>query len=404
MIAYRYRAASTDGDVHTGTVRARASPEAVAWVQRRGWIPLQVEPERAERAPRRTRSLPWRGGQRRAVERLVQELAQLLEAGLPLDRALALVGRLAESPQAAALAAELGDRVRDGAALSAAMAAQPEPFDGIALGMVRAGESAGALAPALAALADHRRRVRELGEQVTSALLYPAILLVVSAGSLIALLVFVIPRFEAMFADLGGALPLSTRVVLGAGQWLRESGWLLGGGIAAGWGALRALGATTAGRLTLDRWALRAPVVGGLVLRREAARFSRTLAVLLRGGVPLLEALASARGVVANRWLHRKLADVEERVRAGERLAAALGSVPALPALLPQLATVGEESGRLAGSLEQVAELLEARARTASARLLTVLEPVLIVGMGGLIAAIILSILVAMLGVNDLVL
>ncbi|MDX1434395.1 MAG: DUF1365 family protein, partial [Gammaproteobacteria bacterium] len=264
--------------------------------------------------------------------------------------------------------------------------------------------TSGALAAALARLAEFMERSRALRESVISALLYPVVLLVVACLSILIILGFVVPRVSEMFADAGRALPWFTQVVVSTGGFVQQFWWLLAVAVVGAWLYMRNQYANPAGRLRWDRRWLALPLVGDVISKLEAARFTRTLGTLVANGVPLLDAIAIAREVIANRVISEAVGGVAERVRQGEGLARPLTETGVFPPLAGHLMQVGEETGNLEAMLMKLADIYEREVQGSLRRLMTVLEPALILGLALVIAAIIMSIVMAVLSINDLAL
>ena len=296
-----------------------------------------------------------------------------------------------------AISAEIGE------SFSTALERQQGVFSQVYINMVRAGEAAGALDHALERLADYLQRIRELKSNIVSALIYPSILVTVAGASVILLLVFVVPQFTQMFQDMGAVLPLPTRIVIASGELLRDYGWLLPLVILLIVAFMRRQLAHPEKRLRWDRRILGMPLFGDLVTKVEVARFSRTLGILLGNGVPLLGALANVREILNNQVLAGAIDRAADSLQAGQGLAEPLAKTEVFPRLAIQMMQVGEESGNLQEMLVRVADVYDQEVKTTVQRLLTLLEPVLIVGLGVVIAGIIMSILVAVLSVNQLV-
>jgi Type II secretory pathway, component PulF len=399
---YRYRAARPDGEVLDGVIEAASEEAAVRQLQREGLLPIRTRPAGPALAGlfvRRPRSMD----DGKALH-LVHALATLLEAGLTLDHALRLLAGLDDDPASARAVSTLREGIRKGEALSSAMAARPDLFTPLQVNLVRAGEAAGDLPQALARLADHLERTQALRESVRSALVYPALLLFVAALSVVGLLLFVVPGFSQMFEEMGQALPLATRLVVAAGNALRECWWLLLllPALIALWFERRL--ARPGVRLRWHARLLRWPLLGDLLSRLETARFSRTLAMLLESGVPLPRALQLATEVVNNGAIRAALEQAGEALKQGRGLGGPLAEAQLLPPLALQMIRVGEESGDLAPMLHKVADTFDRQTRNAIARLLALLEPALIIGLGLVVAGIIVSILVAVLDANRLLL
>jgi len=293
--------------------------------------------------------------------------------------------------------------VQSGKALSTALEAHGDAFDALYVKLVRAGEASGSLAQVTGRLADHREQSDAFRSSVVSALTYPAALVCVALLSIAVLMTFVIPRFIPLFSDAGETLPLLTRVVFGIAEVFRGYWWLMLLLIVAAKIAADRWLAVTANRERVDAWLLRAPLVGQAILYTATVRFTRTLETLLRNGLPLLAALTLVRELARNRVLAKAIDSAISAVRGGGRLAAALKREQVLPDLAVEFIMVGEESGQLEEMLGKAADMFEARAQQRLKRLITLLEPALILGLGAVIAVVIVSILLAMLGLNELV-
>lgn len=402
MAWFRFRAVSQSGEEQEGRLEGADQQAIVRQLQQRGLIPLSVEPAGGRDAGP---GLRWPGRKRigeRQVQLLTQELAALLKAGIPLERAFGIMIQVRGQGDDVRLLGQIRDGIQRGQPLSTVLAEQDAAFSPFYLNIVRAAEVSGNLDRGLADLALYLERSRQLREKAMSALIYPVILLLVSAVSLLIILTYVIPQFQQLFADMGQAMPLPTRVVIGAAELLRDLGpWLL---------LLLLLGliygrrqlAKPDRRLAWDGLVLRLPLAGELVRRLEVARFSRSLGTLMKGGVPLLGALNIARDTIGNRLLAATLLEAATGLKEGRRLAEPLQASGQFPPLAIQMIRVGEETGQLEDMLLKVADTYDREVENAIHRLLTILEPVLIVGLGVAIAGIIISILVAILGINEL--
>jgi general secretion pathway protein F len=268
--------------------------------------------------------------------------------------------------------------------------------------MIRAGETGGILDSTLRYLVDYLENSLALKEEVKSALIYPIILTLVAGVSLIVLFVYVIPRFASMFKDVGQALPWITRVVLNSSEFLREYGWVLLILLIIGAAGGARYVATPAGKAEWDRFCLRVWLVGDLVRKFETSRFARTLSSLLRGGVPLLQALGTVQGVVGNRLLANAISQVQVRVREGKGMARPLGESGLFPPLALNMIAVGEETGRLESMLANVAEHYDQEVKRTTKRLTSILGPALILIMALVIGVVVISMLLAIFSINDL--
>ena len=401
---YEYRAARGDGAVVEGRSEAPDRRTLVRRLEAEGQVALQVV-ERSPAAPAAT-ARQWRFGAGRLtgkdVDYLTLELATLLRASLPLDRALDTMSRLAGKPARKALTENMAREIRSGASLSQAMERQGAVFDRFYVNMVRAGEASGALDLALERLAELKQRARELRESIVSSLFYPAILIVLAIVAVAIMLAFVVPRFTEMFAEAGRELPVLTRMVVAVGSGVEHWWWLILLGIAALAVWVRRQLRDPVTRERWDAQLLRLPLAGGLIQKIEAGRFTRTLGTLLRAGVSLPAAIDITKETIGNRVVARALAQVALRVRQGEPLSRALTEAAVLPMLTTQLLKVGEETGHLERMLEQLADIYEREVRTDIQRALTLGEPVIILVIAGLITVIILSIVLAVIETNNL--
>ncbi len=407
MPRYQYKAVSSRGEVLSGEQEAPNREAVIAHLRSLGHLPVSAnEVTRASLSFSISKLLHWWKAERiPAADRVMftGELATLLQAGIPLDNALQMQEQTCGSAPFRRRVGAIRQAVQAGASVADALAAQGDVFDALYINLVRAGEAGGVLPKVMERLAAYLENMAALRESVVTALIYPIILLVVAIVSLIALMTFVVPQFLPLFADAGATLPWLTQLVFWVAQVLRGYWWLfIALGAALIWFGAQAL-EDPGRRQQVDAALLRMPVLGNLLLAIDTARFSRTLGTLLNSGVPLLSAITLAKGVIVNRILSACIEDVTHSLHRGGRMAVALRHPGGLPPRAVQLIEVGEESGQLPQMLEKVAEIYDREVETTLKRLLTILEPALILGLGGLIAVIIVSILVAILGLNELV-
>jgi general secretion pathway protein F len=405
MPLFRYKAVGADGKIAKGDLEARSQTAAIDRLQTMGYVPIRADEITAAQADKRSLRRPLFGSRQITQSRvavLTQELATLLRAKLPLDRALELLIELSPNARVRQVVTQIREQVHDGATLSAAMETQKGVFSRLYLNMVRAGEAGGAVDSVLMRLAEYMERARELRDTVTSALIYPAILLGVAGLSVVVLLIFVVPQFQQMFEDAGQALPFATQVVISLGEALRGYWWLMSGVILAVAYYFRKQFAKPATRYRWDNRLLGVPLLGELIAKLEVARFSRTLGTLMINGVPLLTALGIVKETLTNQVLAQSMGNVAESLKQGHGLAQPLMEAPYFPKLAAHMIRVGEETGHLEEMLIQVADVYDKEVRSSIKRLLALLEPALILTLGLVIAAIILSILVAILSINEL--
>jgi general secretion pathway protein F len=404
MPLYHYKAVTVDGELLQGEMEGADQAAVIAQIQTSGNIPIRAKPVGVQHFGFffQRRLLHPRRIARRELAIFTQELSSLLHAGLPLDRALQTMIDVADDNHILSLTSNIQEAVRGGAAFSDALEAHKGIFSRFYVNMVRASEAGGTLDLGLARLVEYLERAKALKDNVLSALIYPSILVAVSSVSLLIILAYVVPQFTQLFADAGRALPLSTQVVVSTAAVLRDYWWLLVMGVIALALYIRSLLASASGRYRWDRLLLRLPIVGELIKRMDMARFSRSLGTLLGSGVPLLAGLSIVKDILSNRVLSDTLDVAADTLKAGRSLAEQLMSTGLFPALGLQMIKVGEETGRLDEMLLRVADIYDREVATAIQRMLTLLEPILIVGLGLVIAGIIMSILVGIVSVNEL--
>ncbi len=393
-LRFRYRAATPDGHVVEGVVQAPSRQSVLEELRRQHLYAVTVDETEGGAAARAGRRL----GRRAAVALWTRNAATLLGAGVPLDRALAFTAQHASHDGLAEAVRQARRAVQGGASLADALAQQPRYFDPLFVAMVSAGESSGALEIVFERLSEHLEESAELRSQVRSALLYPALMAVVASIGVVVLLGFVIPRFAAILADVGGTLPLSTRLLLGASGVLTKGwwAWLL---VAAA--LAYAIPNALARPETRRRWhqaRLGWPWVGDIELKYATARFARTLGLLLKSGVPALPALKIARASVTNLVVQEGVDRASAALTDGSALAPALAGT--LPPLALQMIAVGEESGRLEELCLRIADTYDGEVRRALRTAVTLLEPALILIFGALVGFVALAMLQAIYGIN----
>jgi general secretion pathway protein F len=404
---FQYKAVTPAGEVQEGVLEATSTQGAVARLQQMGLIPIRAEEAGVARAGTREAkaSRPLFGRNRITQDDIAvvtRELATLLKAGLPLDRAFEILITLAPSAKLGELLGRIRNDVRGGASLSKAIDAQRGLFSRFYVNMIRAGEAGGSLPNVLLRLAEYLERAKALRDNVTASLTYPAFLAVISVAAVVVLLGAVVPRFKPIFAGTGKAVPLMTQAVLFAGDAMRNYGWLMLIVIAVmAWLAQRRLREPEA-RYKLDRWLVTGPVVGNLFSRIEMARFSRTLGTLLANGVTLVAALNIVRETMGNSYLAEAVGNVARELKEGRGLGRPMMETGRFPMLAVHMILVGEETGRLDDMLMQVAETYDHEVEVAIRKALALLQPVMIVLVALVIGFIIISILSAMLSVYDL--
>lgn len=402
MPVFVYRAADRRGQTIDGVMEAPDVRAVVERLHREAYYPIRVAPH-AERGRFLSVNLSSSRVRGRDLLALTQQLATLFEAGVPLDRALAILEELAPTARLRSIVGDLLHSVRGGASLSEALAKHhPRPFSRLYINMVRAGEKGGVLEVALRRLAEFLESRAAFNEAVISALAYPVVVTAVGAAAVVFLLTFVIPRFAEIFNDMQQAIPLPTQILLTVSGAVREYWWV--GALLVLIAALlwRVWTGSPEGRLQRDRLLLRLPRVGELVRKIETARFTRTLGTMLRSGVPVIGALAIVGEMMSNQIVARAVERLAEAVRRGGTVAAAMGDAGVFPALAVHMVRVGEETGRLEEMLLKTAETFENDVRVEMKRFIGLLEPAVILGMGVLVAFIVVAMLMAIFSINEI--
>jgi general secretion pathway protein F len=416
MPDFFWRAATATGKVQEGRLTASSSAAAMRQLREQGLTPLDLKDvaqgalSSASVTPAQDNGVPAppRGRQAKGpvnsadVLALTSELAIMLRAGLALDNALRVLIDMSHKPSVRQLTQGILDAVKGGTPLSRALAEHRHLFGDFYINMIRSGEVSGQMSAVLDRLVEHMERQRALRENVISATIYPAILLGVAILSLVAMLGFVVPQFEKLFTDMGDALPMPTRFVMGLGQAFTRYGIVIAIVVALLGVVLMRWFKSPAGRQWWQTRILRLPLMGPLALKYQLTLFSRSLGTLLGNGVPMLTALHIATDTVGNTVLQQALARVAPIVKEGGKVVQAISSTGIFEPLAINLIRVGEETGRVGPMMLELSNILNREVETGIKRLLTLVEPVLILVLGVLIAAIIVSILLGILSVNDL--
>lgn len=394
MPLFRYKAVTPAGETLEGQMEAASTDEVIAKLQDAGNIPLDARAADAAEGSSLLSMLTRRNtfGAAQVVQ-FTQQLATMLGAGQPLDRALQIVLDLPSDEKARRMLERVRDTVRGGAPLSDALEAEHGVFSRLYVNMVRAGEAGGSLDETLRRLAEYLERTRELRGNVINAMIYPAFLIGMVFASLMILLIYVVPQFVPMFNDMGVEMPLITRIVFGVGTVLQNFWWLLLVGGVLGFAWLRRQYAQPDTRLALDSRLLGIKIAGDVILKLETARLTRTLGTLLKNGVPLLGAMTIARNVMSNMALAEAMSAATEEVKRGNGLSFALSQSKRFPKLALQMVAVGEESGELDGMLLKTADTFDLEVKNTLDRLLAALVPVVTIVMTVLVAMIMMAII-----------
>lgn len=400
MTLYYYKAVTPSGETLEGQLDVGTHEEAIGKLQDAGNIPLEVREADSGDSASLFAALFKRATLKDAqIVQFTQQLATLLGAGQPLDRALQILLDLPESDKAKRLLERVRDQVRGGTPLSDALEAEHGNFSRLYVNMVRAGEAGGSLDDTLARLGDYLERSAALKSSVINAMIYPAFLVGMVLVSLMVLLVYVVPQFAPMFADMNVEMPLITKVVLAVGSTLQSFWWAILAAIVFGIGWLRRQMADPVSRLKIDERLLKMRLVGDVVRKVETARLARTLGTLLKNGVPLLNGLTVARNVMGNSVLAEAVGNAAEEVKTGGGLGYALTQSKRFPKLALQMISVGEESGELDTMLLKVADTFDVEVKNTLDRLLAALVPATTIVMTVIVAMIMLAIVMPIMNI-----
>lgn len=431
MASWAYTARRLDGSQVTGTLAADSERAAIGALDRLGLFPVDLAPEKGPGTAAAATlpgddgaaaARPWDALLRRRIKaetaaRFARELADLVKAGVPILRALDAVSQApaddaravwgaadtTDDKRARAVLREVRREVSQGAALHQVLAGRPELFGSTAVSLIRAGEAGGFLDQALLRVATFGERDVALQRRVKGALTYPALLSLLSAGAVVFLLSWVVPRFSVIYEDLGGALPLPTRVLMGAGDLVRDR-WYLGVAllVAAGVGVGRWL-STETGQRQLDALLLRVPLLRNVLGHACVARFCRTLGTLLHSGVPILQGLEIARGAAGNKDFSARLGDTLASLREGAGLAQPLRATRLFPPQVIEMIEVGQETGTLTEVLERAGERSDEEVDHSLKTFVAVLEPAMIVAVAAVVFFVVVAALLPIFTLNTLV-
>ncbi|MBB2205315.1 type II secretion system F family protein [Gluconacetobacter takamatsuzukensis] len=404
MTEFAYTAVDQQGTLVRGTLEAETEGAVLAALRRQGHIPMRIgaPPHVARGMLGRAITRPGTGLRRADLAAVTRELAVMLGAGQDIDRALRFLAETSPRARVRTVLEGVRTLVRDGRALHVAMGRYPGSFPRLYLGMIRAAEATGDLAPTMERLAVLLERERALAATVQSAMIYPAILTLAAIGSIVLLLTTVLPQFIPLFAQNGVALPASTQILIQTGAWLGHYGLAIPPALLVLALLGRALLRRPPVRLAVDRRLLSLPVAGPLIGEILAARFARILGTLLENGVPILTALAIVREATTNRAAIAAIDAATHSAKAGYGLAAPLEAASIFPRRMVHLLRLGEETAQLGPMALRAADIHEDQARIAIQRLVALLVPAITIVMGLLVAGIVSSLLLAMLSLNDL--
>ncbi len=402
MAEYLYKATTHSGETVEGSMEGKDEEAIVQNLHQLGYIPIRIFSTQEEAAGFRFSSLLSKRVGVRDLLAFTQELSTLVSAGLPLDRSLNILGTLTENKRLREAVKDVLKRVEGGSSLTEALGYHPRIFPKLYINMVKAGESGGFLEAILSRLAQYLQSTKELREYLISVMIYPLILTFVMGISIIILVTFVIPRLSTIFSSMGQTIPLPTQIVLSFSQWVRGYWWVGLGIVALIYFGLKMYTQDEERRWRWDRFKLRWIAIGDLIKKVEVARFSRTLGTLLQSGVSILPALNLVKEISQNRAISRSISYIHDRLREGKGISKSLEETDVFPPLAVHMIGVGEETGRVDEMLIKVAETYEENVQNAVKRFISLLEPLIILIMGAVVFFIVISILWAILSINEI--
>lgn len=400
MPEYYYKAVTAEGKVVEGILARDTEKAAARELAQGGMTPLYVGTQKRSAGIDLGAIFQRRPGAR---DRLffTQELATLMHAGLPLDRALSICAELSDSPAFRTVIQEVLRELKAGRSLADSLGTHPEIFSELYLNMIRAGEASGSLSPVMERLAASEQAADDLRGYLVSSMIYPTLLAIVGLGSVILMLGFVIPKFAEVFTESGLPMPAPTRILLTLSNWTKEYGWILAAALVAAAFLFQYLIRDEAGRRRWHAWQLRLPLLGPVINRAETARFARSMATLVANGVPLVQSLRIGRGLLSNMVMAEAVDQVAQGVKRGEGLAGPLRKAAVFPPLAAHLLTVGEETGKLDAMFARMADIYDAETRTTIRRATALFEPLVILTAGLVVGVMVLSMLMAIVSMND---
>lgn len=403
MPIFEYEALNGSGKAVRGIIDAESARTARTKLKGQGVYPTEIREESAALAQRGSALRLFSRVKAKDLAQVFRQMATLMEAGIPLVSCLSALIDQSGHPYLRTTLTQIRERVREGSSLADALTAHPRIFSGLFIGLVRAGEVSGTLALTLSRWADFSEHQVALRQRIRAALTYPAFMFVIGLGVLFFLLTFVVPTVTKIFSDLGQALPWPTLILIAVSDFLNRFWWAVGAVLILLIFWLRKYLRSESGGLLWDRLKLKLPLVRDLHRRLAVSRWARTLATLLGGGLPLLQALEFSQDVAGNRLLSRALGEARERIREGEEMAPSLKISGLFPSVVLEMVAVGEKGGVLARMLEKVASSLENEAESDLRGLIALVEPLMILVMGVGVGFVALAVLLPILEMSQMI-
>lgn len=399
MTTFQFKAVTHDGKLRTGSYTAQSEKLVASELRRQGLTPTYIGVGKP--AGFELKMPEFGGGKRRDVLFFTQELATLLSSSVPIDRALSIVSELTERPAFRAIVLDILRLLKGGKSLADSLATHPSYFSDLYINMVRAGEASGSLATVFQRLSNFERNRDELRGYILSSMMYPLLLGLTGLGAIVVLMYYVVPKFATIFESGRMVIPLPTLIMLRTSEFLQAWGWLIALVLAASITGFLSYIRTPNGRWWWDDFRLRIPLLGDALRKAETARFARAMSTLVSNTVPLVQSLQIAGGTLGNQRIAKALESVAQGVKRGEGIAVPLRRCGQFPSLASHLLSVGEETGKLDEMFTRMADIYEADTRDAVKRFTSLFEPLLILTMGIVVGALILSMLLAITSINE---
>ena len=398
MPTFQYKAKTRGGELVSGSLAAGDRRAALAELGKMGFFPLAVDTDEAEQGGKKGRRARVKS---RDVLMFTQQLSSLLRSGMSLSQALGTLERRSQKRALGSVIGDLRNGIVQGETLSDSLAKHPRIFSRFFVNMIRAGEASGALDDVLLRLGKHQEQMAEVREKVVSALLYPLIIVCVGIFTIIFFMLVMVPKFSAMFKEMGSTMPLPTRILIGISDGFVSYWWIGALLIASAVTMYRIRTRTPEGKLQLDILKLRLPVFGHILMANALAQFARTLATLLQNGVPVLTALQIVEDTMTNRVIANEIHEARTRVTDGTSISQPLSKGKVFPELLIDMLAVGEESGAVVPALQNIADTYEQELSRMLKVFTTLLEPAIIIVMAVVVGAIVLSVLMAVFSITS---
>ncbi|MFH0777260.1 MAG: type II secretion system F family protein [Candidatus Eisenbacteria bacterium] len=408
MTVYTYEAVDSRGRKVKSEIEAVSSQDAINRVHKLGYFPTNVKEKTAAvtggtvRGPgRKNIGFVLGGVSTKQITQFTTQLSILQDAGLPIVRSLKVLEGQMKPCLLKGILAQVTEDVEGGSSLSEAMARHPKAFDKLYVNMIKAGEAGGVLDTILQRLAQFLEKAQALKRKIIGAAIYPVAVMTVAVGIVAGIMVFVIPSFKKVFADLGHTLPAATSILLDLSEMIAAFWYLIPAFPLLCLTVFRMMGRTTGGRLLVDKMKLQLPLFGNIMRKAVISRFARTLGTLISSGVPILEALAVVKNAIGNEVVANAVQDVHDSIREGESIAEPLAATGVFDDIVINMIDVGEETGELDKMLAKIANNYDAEVDVAVGAFMSILEPVMIVGLGATVGFIVIALFLPLIRIVE---